>query len=109
MGSCFGEISLLLNEPNKYSYAFNARENENLFMLSIDSLIFLKLCEQENIATDTLTQRAFNKDQQFESYRKLTLLTLMRSLNCENDYYSDKYMKYFKIMDLLLLQYDLTR
>lgn len=36
-GSCFGDISLLLNLPNKFNYLFNEYSDQHLFFLSIDS------------------------------------------------------------------------
>lgn len=45
-GSCFGDISLVLSQPNEFSYVFNERDDKNLFMLEIDSLDFLEVCEE---------------------------------------------------------------
>lgn len=57
-GSCFGDVSLLLNEPNKYNYLFNEYSAENLFYLSVESLDFQYLCHRYHLTEKTLTQRA---------------------------------------------------
>lgn len=60
-GSCFGEISLLLKSPNEYSYFFNERDNKNLFLLEIDSLDFLDICEEYQVSKDIFKERAIKK------------------------------------------------
>jgi CRP-like cAMP-binding protein len=43
-GSFFGEMSLLLNEENEYSYAYNLYD-KNVMMLFIDCDTFLRICK----------------------------------------------------------------
>jgi len=57
-GSCFGEISLMLNMPNEFSYFFNSREDKNLLLLEIDSLDFLEICEDYQLAKEIFKKRA---------------------------------------------------
>lgn len=80
-GSCFGDISLLTNEPNKFSYIFNEIDDQNLYLLSIDSLQFMNICQNEPLSLDTMTERAISKNITFESYKKLVILSLMKYLN----------------------------
>jgi len=64
-GSCFGDISLLLNIPNEFSYYFNEREDKNLFFLEIDSLDFFEICEEFQVSKNILKERAKKKNQVF--------------------------------------------
>lgn len=54
----FGEGSLLLNSPNKFNYMFNQIGDENLVVLSIDSLEFLKLISQDSYMLAMMKERA---------------------------------------------------
>jgi hypothetical protein len=64
-GACFGEISLLCNTPNEYSYFFNERDNKNLFLLEIDSLDFLELCDEYQMSKEIFKNRAYKKSSMF--------------------------------------------
>lgn len=54
-GSCFGDISILLNQPNKYNYLFNEWRNQDLNYLSVDSLEFLRLVTKYQMTRKILT------------------------------------------------------
>lgn len=79
-GAYFGEISLLLNQPNNYSYFFNEREDKNLFLLQIDSLNFLNLCDMYRLSKKSLTIRAKKRSDMFNSYKYTTLMIFMKSV-----------------------------
>ena len=83
-GSIFGDISLLTNEPNNYSYFFNTINDKHLFVLTLDSLEFAKICDDFPFSKEILKQRALKKRTTFESYKMITLLKYMQaSDNCK--------------------------
>ena len=43
-GSYFGDISLLLNEVNEFSYFYNPYSEKALNLLKIEGKTFLKIC-----------------------------------------------------------------
>ena len=51
-GSYFGDISVLLNEPNQFSYTFNLKQAKNLLLLSIPAAEFLEICEEYSFSRD---------------------------------------------------------
>ena len=56
-GSYFGEISLLLDEPNEYSYYFNPND-KSVNLLAINGLSFLKVCENHLLSKELLIKHA---------------------------------------------------
>ena len=43
-GSYFGDISLLLNQPEEFSYFYNPYHEKPIMMLAINSAKFLEIC-----------------------------------------------------------------
>ena len=43
-GSYFGDISLLLNQPEEFSYFYNPYQEKPIMMLAINSAKFLEIC-----------------------------------------------------------------
>lgn len=72
-GAIFGDISLMMQQPNKYSYVFSQNQDDNLFMVSVDSLRFVDMCAKDQLARSILHTRTNMKNVYFESYKKLIL------------------------------------
>lgn len=43
-GSYFGDISLLLDEPNEYSYCYNPFQDRPIQFLELDASVFKQIC-----------------------------------------------------------------
>jgi hypothetical protein len=55
-GSYFGDISVLLREPNSFSYVFNDYESTPLQLLSIDSHQFMNICDNFPCSREVMKQ-----------------------------------------------------
>ena len=83
-GSYFGDISILTRQPNNYSYFFNSKGEKHLFLLSLDNLAFISICDNFKYSKEILLQRAIKKSQIFETYKMVTLLKYMKILQKDN-------------------------
>jgi hypothetical protein len=54
-GGCFGDISLLLNKVNEYSYFYDNHTAEAIQLLTIDAEKFLELTEKFPLAKSIFT------------------------------------------------------
>lgn len=79
-GSYFGDISILLNNPNFYSYAYNDLQPIPLQLLSISSENFLSICDQFSFSKDVMTLKAKKREEKFNNYKTLKLLKYMKTL-----------------------------
>ena len=57
-GSYFGDISTLENEVNEYSYFSNPHTDKSVQFLSIDSSVFLKICEKYQFSKQIMKEKA---------------------------------------------------
>ena len=55
-GSYFGDISILLREPNSFSYVSNDYETTPLQLLRIESNTFMNICDNYPCSREVLTQ-----------------------------------------------------
>jgi len=79
-GSYFGDISIILDEPNEYSYQFDPYLIEKpLQLLSIESKTFLQILEKYPLSKEVFLKRATRRKQQFASYKTLEILKMMKS------------------------------
>ena len=53
-GSYFGDISILLNHPNTYSYTFNDLQAIPLELLTISSEKFMEICNEFPFSRDVM-------------------------------------------------------
>ena len=79
-GSYFCDISLLLNEPNKYSYFWNEFQEKPLHMLSISATIFLDICNKFPNSKEVLKKTALKRSSMFEHYKIIKLLKYMKTI-----------------------------
>lgn len=108
-GSCFGDISVLLDQPNKYNYLFNEWVQNDLFYLSVDSVEFQILCEKYPMTKKILVQRAIEKDIHLQAYKRMHILTLLNALNNKFFYtYNKKNENEFKLIDHIVDQYNFS-
>jgi CRP-like cAMP-binding protein len=68
-GSYFGDISLLLNEENDYSYYYNPNADKAIKMLTVPAETFLKICDMFPLSKEILVNRAQKRRQIFENFK----------------------------------------
>lgn len=79
-GSYFGDISILLNEPNQFSYYYDPFTKKPVLMLSIDKVKFLEICDQHPIPHENLILKAKERQKLFGNYRLINLIGIMKTL-----------------------------
>lgn len=79
-GSYFGDISILLNQPNCYSYFYNPFSEKPLQLLKIKRKDFLYICSRYPVEHEIWKQRAQKREELFESYKTLNLLKYMKAI-----------------------------
>lgn len=57
-GSYFGDISILLDEPNQFSYYFDPFAKRPVLMISIARNNFLDICKKHPIAHENMVSKA---------------------------------------------------
>jgi len=80
-GSCFGDISLLLDQPNQYSYYFNQRDVKPLLVLKVRAIDFITICQRFPFSMEQMRKRALMKHKMFLSYKMTVLLKFMQTLS----------------------------
>lgn len=60
-GSYFGEISVLFDEPNEYSYCFDPYADKSVQFLSIEAADFVEICKEHPCSFEVMLDRAWNK------------------------------------------------
>lgn len=53
-GGYFGDISVILNEPNEYSYCYNNYSDRSIQFLEIDAEDFIKVCRSYPISFEVM-------------------------------------------------------
>ena len=79
-GSYFGDISILLNEPNNFSYTFNNLSGTPLQLLSISADKFMNICDKFPISKDILTKQAIERKKIFLNYKTIKILSFMKTI-----------------------------
>lgn len=79
-GSYFGEISILLDEPNSFSYGYNPFDDRSVECIALKSKVFLNLCREYPLSYEVLLRRAWNRKKMFENYRSYTLISNIKKL-----------------------------
>jgi signal-transduction protein with cAMP-binding, CBS, and nucleotidyltransferase domain len=57
-GCCFGDVSLLLEEPEEFSYFYDPYHSKPILMLEVPSKKFLEICERYPLAKEVMKMRA---------------------------------------------------
>lgn len=57
-GSYFGEISVLFDQPNEYSYFYNPNADKPIQMLTVEADLFIQICKKHPLSMETLIKRA---------------------------------------------------
>lgn len=78
-GSYFGDISILNDLPNYFSYYVDPFDNKPLELLEVDKQSFLKLLDWYPLAKHSFKKRLVNREKIFNSYKIMTLLKILRS------------------------------
>ena len=79
-GSYFGDISILLDQPNQFSYYYDPFNARPVLMLSIDRDAFLDICNKHPIPHEHLISAAKERQKLFVSYRVLKLIGYMKTI-----------------------------
>jgi len=79
-GCVIGDISLLMNEANSFSYFYNQKQLKPLIMLQIPSIEFMNICDRYKFSKEQMKRRALKRSQIFESYKMTILLKYMKCL-----------------------------
>jgi hypothetical protein len=72
-GSYFGDISVLLREPNSFSYVSNDYENTPLQLLRIESHKFMNICDNFPCSKEVLIAQAKDRNETFHNYKTIRL------------------------------------
>lgn len=124
-GSYFGDISILLNEPSEYAYAFNPYQEKPVYCLAIDSQIFLQICRQYPISYQVMLENAYRRKMMFQNYKVTLLISYMKTIVKNPKIITRKIANEFRFMErlkvikgfestfdlykLLIQQYELNR
>lgn len=57
-GSYFGDISILLNEPNQFSYYYNPFNTRPTLLLQIEKETFQRICKLNPLSHEELVRKA---------------------------------------------------
>jgi len=79
-GSIFGDISLLLNIPNSFSYFFNKNNSKPLLLLKIKQRDFVSLCKQHPYTEEKLRELAKKRQMMFYNYKMTVYLKCMKRI-----------------------------
>lgn len=79
-GSYFGDISLLLDQPEEFSYFYNPYHEKPILMLTVNAEKFTQICDSYPLSREVLSQRAREKKQIFQNYKTVTLIKYMRTI-----------------------------
>lgn len=79
-GSYFGDISLLLDKHEEFSYFFNPYLKKPIIMLTLTADKFQEICDKHPLSKDVLIKRSNEKLQIFRNYKTITLIKYMRGI-----------------------------
>ena len=73
-GSYFGDIGLLLEEPEEFSYFFDPYITKPILMMEVPSKNFLEICQKYALSKEIMIQRALDKKQIYQNYKTIMLI-----------------------------------
>jgi len=79
-GSYFGDISLMLEEPEEFSFYFDPYHTKPILMLEVPSEKFLEICSRYPLDKEVMRQRALDKKQIFQNYKVIMLIKIMKGI-----------------------------
>lgn len=79
-GSYFGDISILLEEPNQYSYYYDPYQDRPIQLLQIPAKDFLEIVEKHPIPKEYLMKTAEEKKDIFHNYKTIKLISYMKTI-----------------------------
>jgi CRP-like cAMP-binding protein len=79
-GSYFGDISVLQDKPNTFSYFYNPQGDSHVILLSVKREAFREIIDTHPLAKDILTRNAEKRLLIFEEYKSLVLLKYMKHI-----------------------------
>jgi signal-transduction protein with cAMP-binding, CBS, and nucleotidyltransferase domain len=79
-GSYFGDISLLLDQKEEFSYFYNPHHHKPITMITIRAEKFLEICNKYPLSKDVMMKRSNEKNQIFRNYKTITLIKYMRGI-----------------------------
>ena len=81
-GSYFGDVSVILQKPNEFSYLYdpNYGEAKPLYLFRIPAKTFMSLLDRYPLEKENWIERAKKRQDFFQSYKALTLLKTMKSV-----------------------------
>lgn len=85
-GSYFGDISILLNEPNQFSYYYDPFMARPVILLSIEKAVFKSICSYHTIPHEILRQKAEERQKLFVNYKMIRILGCMKTVK-KNPYF----------------------
>jgi len=77
-GGYFGDISLIFDEPNEYSYCFNPFSGRSVQVLSLDAEEFLNICKSHPCSFEVMLERAKHKKNLYYKLKMMTLISFMK-------------------------------
>ena len=79
-GSYFGDISVINEEPNEYSYFYDHQnKDKQIQLLAIDGKVFNQICDKYPISKDVFHERAKKRKKMFQAFKTISLLKIMKS------------------------------
>ena len=79
-GSYFGDVRLLLNKPEQFSFFYNPNQEKPLQMLCISAEIFTQIMRKHPLEHEIWLKRALVRQEMFDNYKSLTLLKYMKTI-----------------------------
>lgn len=80
-GGYFGDISILLEKPNAFSYMYDPDESrEPLMLYKIDKVDVLSIFEKYPLERSIFMDRAKKRMEFFDNYKSETLLSFMKGI-----------------------------
>jgi hypothetical protein len=77
--SLIGEMSLLMNKPNQFSYFFDPYEKP-VSVLFIPAEVFIEICDNNRGDAAFLKKIALNRHKQFNIFKNRRILSYMKTL-----------------------------
>lgn len=80
-GGYFGDISILLEKPNAFSYMYDPDESrEPLMLYKIDKVDILSIFSKYPLEKKIFMERAKKRMEFFDNYKSETLLSFMKGI-----------------------------
>ena len=79
-GSYFGDISLLLEQEEEFSYFYNPYHEKPILMLSLASEKFIQICNEFPLSKEVMRKRAVERSQIYQNYKTVQLISIMKGI-----------------------------